>query len=265
MTVAFLKTLLISSGKILVDAFGSVSAIETKQDQSNVVTESDFKSERFIRKTIAKSYPSHNILGEEHGFEDKKSEYTWIIDPLDGTSNYAAGIPWFGTLIALLKNNHPVLSGAYLPMTNELYYATKDGGAFKNGQQIQSTAEEDLKNLLCCYSLDYSTDLQKTEQEVQFIKRLVQNCRNIRSTNCLIDFCYLADGKIGASINQSMKVWDIAAPQLILEEAGAKVTDIHGDPIVYHPSDQSTTENYTAVAGNPQIHRKIMSIIKSEA
>jgi len=261
MTIDFVKDLLLNAGEILKVGFGSSITISTKQDQSNVVTESDFKSEEFIRKAITESYPSHNILGEEHGYEDKMSEYTWVIDPLDGTSNFAAHIPWFGILIALLKQNIPMLSGAYLPMSDELYYAAKGNGSYKNDQKIHVNSETNLRNLLCCYSLDYSTNAKKTEGEVQIIKRLVQQCRNLRSTNCLIDFCFVADGKLGGTINQSMKIWDISSPQLILEEAGAKVTDIQGNRIVYSPSEKSLTENYTAVAANPTIHDKIMDLV----
>ena len=262
MTIQFLKSLLHSSGNILKDGFGLINAIDTKQDQSNIVTEFDFKSESDIRKTIAEHYPSHNILGEEHGFEDKYSEYTWIIDPLDGTSNYAANIPWFGVLVALLKNNTPILAGAYLPLSDELYHAIQGHGAFKNDKQIHVSEESDLSNLLCCYSLDYSTDIHKAEREVQIIKKLVQKCRNLRSTNSLIDFCFVAEGKFGATINQSMKIWDIASPELILKEAGAKVTDVQGNQIVYTPSAQSASQNYTAVAANPEIHAAVMRLIK---
>ena len=122
--------------------------------------------------------------------------------------------------------------------------------------------EEDLSNLLCCYSMDFSSDATKTEWEVEIVKKLVQNCRNIRSTNCLLDFCLTAEGKIGCAINQTMKIWDIAAPQLILEEAGAKVSDIHGNEISYNPSSASLSQNYTAVAASPAIHEKVMDLIQ---
>jgi myo-inositol-1(or 4)-monophosphatase len=261
MTVEFLKTLLISSGEILKQGFGSISNYETKQDQSNIVTEFDFKSEKAIARLIQQSYPDHNILCEEEGFTNNASEYTWIIDPLDGTSNYAAGIPWFGILIALLKDSQPILSGAYLPISNELYHASLGGGAFKNDIQILTSTEVNLKNILCCYSLDFSEDPSKTEREVQIIKNLVQQCRNMRSTNSLVDFCYTAEGKLGAAINQAMKIWDIAAPQLILEEAGARVTDIRGNQIVYDLSNHSMDQNFSAIAANPQLHQKICAII----
>ncbi len=261
MTVDFLKNLLRTSGEILKQGFGSISNYETKQDQSNIVTEYDINSEELITRLIQHSYPDHNILGEENGLTNKESEYSWIIDPLDGTSNYAAGIPWFGVLIALLKKDRPILSGAYLPMSNELYYATKGGGAFKNDQRIHATGEIDLKNILCCYSLDFSEDPSKTEHEVHIIKRLVQSCRNMRSTNSLVDFCFTAEGKLGAAINQTMKIWDIAAPQLILEEAGAKVTNIEGNQIIYDLSDHSINQNFSAIAANPSLHEKISAII----
>ncbi len=263
MTINFLKTLLYESGEVLKNGFGSISNYETKHNQSNIVTEIDFQSEKVITNLIEDTYPEHNILGEENGYLDKKSQYTWVIDPLDGTSNYTAQIPWFGVLIALLKDRQPVLSGAYLPMSDELYYATKDGGAFKNDQQIHTGGEVDLKNILCCYSLDFSEDQSKTEHEVQIIKRLVQNCRNMRSTNSLVDFCFIAEGKLGVAINQTMKIWDIAALHLILEEAGAKVTDIYGNQIIYNLSDQSINQNYSAITANHSIHEKINTLIVS--
>jgi len=128
-----------------------------------------FKSEQRITELIQGRYPSHNILGEENGFINNAGKYSWIIDPLDGTSNYAAHIPWFGVLIALLENSKPILAGAYLPISDELYHATADGGAFKNDQPIDITRENELKNILCCYSLDFSEDQTKTDAEVQII------------------------------------------------------------------------------------------------
>jgi len=261
MEFSFIKALLLDTGQILKNDFGASSKFQPKQDQSNVVTESDFKSEEFIRKIISEKFPAHNILGEEHGFEDKQSEFTWIVDPLDGTSNFAAQLPWFGVLIALQKHHEIILSGAYLPMTNELYLASKGGGAYKNGQQVQVTSEQDFRNLLCCYSLDFSIDPHKTKREVEIIESLVHSCRNLRSTNCLIDFCYVSDGRLGAAINQTMKIWDIAAPQLIIEEAGGKVTDIKGQKIIYKPSKSSATTNYTAVAASQTTHEKIMDLL----
>jgi myo-inositol-1(or 4)-monophosphatase len=147
-------------------------------------------------------------------------------------------------------------------MSDELYLAEKGKGATKNGQTIRVSEETELRNILCCYSLDYSSDLNKTEREVQIIKGLVQNCRNLRSTNSCLDFCLVADGRIGAALNQTMKIWDIAAPQLIIEEAGGKVTNIHGEKIIYEPSHSSLTDNFTAIAANPAVHEQVLQLVK---
>lgn len=261
MTTGFLEKILIGAGEILRAGFGVATRIKTKQDQSNIVTDSDFKSEEYLRSMIRSAYPTHNVLGEEHGFENHSSDYTWIIDPLDGTSNFAAQIPWFGILVALVKDGKPILSGAYLPISNEMYLAEAGVGTLKNGKIMTVTSENNLKNLLCCYSLDFSKNTDKTEKEVRIIKNLVNSSRNIRSTNSIVDFCLVADGRIGAAINQTMKIWDVAAPQLIIEEAGGKVTDIDGHKIVYEPSEASTDKNFTAVAASKVIHSTVMKLI----
>jgi len=146
-------------------------------------------------------------------------------------------------------------------VTDEMYLAQAGKGATKNGKKIDVTDEVELKNLLCCYSLDYSEDSSKTEREVWIMKSLVDNCRNLRSTNSIVDFCLVADGRMGAALNQTMKIWDIAAPQLIIEEAGGVVTDIDGQKIEYIPSKASLNQNFTAIAANAKVHDKILQLI----
>ena len=146
-------------------------------------------------------------------------------------------------------------------MSDELYLAEAGKGATKNEVKLSVSSEHDLKNLLCCYSLDFSKDITKTEREVQAIKNLVNSCRNIRSTNSIVDFCLVADGRIGAAVNQTMKIWDIAAPQLIIEEAGGTVTDAQGNRIIFDPSDASINQNFTAVAANKTLHHLVINLI----
>src|SRR5512139_590570 len=114
-----MKDILISAlrtgGKILIDYFDKPVAAFRKESQSSVVTEADFKSDSSIVSFISGKFPRHNIISEEGGYRDKQSDYTWVIDPLDGTSNFAANIPWFGVLITLFEKNLPVMGGAYLP------------------------------------------------------------------------------------------------------------------------------------------------------
>lgn len=263
MTIQFLENLLRTSGNVLLEGYGSLTDYTLKENQSSIVTEYDIKSEDTIRSLIREQYPSHNLLGEEYGFEDHKSEYTWIIDPLDGTSNFAAALPWFGILIALLKEDVPILAGAYLPVSDELYLAEEGKGAFKNGQEISVSSETDLRNTLCCYSLDFTEDKSKTDREVSIIKSLVRSCRNLRSTNCLVDHCYTADGRIGAAMNQTMKIWDIVAPYLILKEAGGAITDFEGNELQYTISEKLLYQNYTAIAANPSVHEQLIDLFLS--
>lgn len=256
-----LKEALKEAGKILTSYFGSVTDYDIKENQSNIVTKADIESERRIQEIISQSFPEHNILGEEMGFQDKGSAYTWVIDPIDGTSNFAAGIPWFGVIICLLKDDIPILSGAYLPIQDQLYVAEKGGGAFLNDRPILVSSEGKLKNVLFGYSLDYSDKSGKTEAESILIRNIVKEVRNLRSTNSIVDFCYCADGRLGAVINQTTKIWDIAGPGLLVEEAGGKVSDLHGMPLDFSLNKENYGRNFEVIFSNNKLHNSIVSLV----
>jgi myo-inositol-1(or 4)-monophosphatase len=184
-----------------------------------------------------------------------------VVDPIDGTSNFAAGIPWFGVIICILKDFIPVMAGCYLPVQNQLYFAEKGKGANVNEQPVSVSKETELKNVLLAYSLDFSNEPGKTEKEAQVIQRLVHNVRNLRSTNCLIDLMYTADGKLGGCINQTTKIWDIAGPGLIIEEAGGKATDLFGIPFNFEITEKTYDRNFQIVASNGIIHKKILDLL----
>ena len=255
-------TALKEAGKILMEKFGKLDSYKVKEDQSNIVTKADVDSEMTIVEIIGKKFPDHNIIAEETGYKDKNSNFTWIIDPLDGTSNFSAGIPWFGILICVLKNNKPLMAGIYLPFYNLLYFAEIGKGTTKNGEKISVSKESDLKNVLMAYSLDYSEDISKTEKESKIITKIVNNIRNLRATNSVVDFCYTADGRLGGCINQTTKIWDIAAPYLIIKEAGGIVTDIDGKDIKFDVNKENYQKNFTIVGSNKPLHSKIMKLIK---
>lgn len=248
------------AGKILLENFGHISTYEIKESQSSIVTKADIDSEKAIIQLIQQKFPAHNTLGEETGFQNRGSEFTWVIDPLDGTSNFAAGIPWFGVIICVLKNSVPVLAGCYLPVQDLLYLAEKGKGATCNGKKITVSEETNLKNVLLAYSLDYSEEKRKTDQETKLIGRLVRNIRNLRSTNSVIDFCYTAEGKLGGCMNQTTKIWDIAGPALLIEEAGGKVTDINGNSFDFAISQNNYNKNFTIVAAGKTLHKQLIDI-----
>jgi myo-inositol-1(or 4)-monophosphatase len=256
-----LHTALYEAGKILLANFGEINDYTVKESQSSIVTKTDIDSEKRIMEIIEGDFPLHNLLGEETGFRNKKSEYTWVVDPIDGTSNFAAGIPWFGVIICVLKNFEPVVAGCFLPVQDQLYFAEKGEGATLNGNPILVSREIDLKNILMSYSLDFSDEPGKTEQEAKTIQLLVENVRNLRSTNCLIDFCYTADGKLGGCANCTTKIWDIAGPALIIEEAGGTATDLQGNTLDFSVTDEDYGRNFEILAANKILHSKVIDLI----
>ena len=258
-----IKKALLEASKIIMSKFGGMIAGELKENQSSIVTEMDVAAERKIEHIISKKYPNHSILGEETGAVMTGSEFTWIIDPIDGTSNYAAGLPWFGTLIGVLKNDKPFAAGAYLPYYNQLYYAEKGKGATCNDQPIHVTNESNLKNILLAYATDYSSNLDKTKFEMDLLFKIIQNVRNMRATNCLVDFCYVADGIPGANINHSCKIWDIVVPYIIINEAGGKMKGLHGEEIEFDLSMDNYLKEYKVIAAGKNLLDPIVDLVKS--
>jgi myo-inositol-1(or 4)-monophosphatase len=252
-----------SAGQILMSYFGKLSDYQVKENQSSIVTAADVESELGVIETIGERFPGHNTLGEESGFQHRGSDYTWVVDPLDGTSNFAAGLPWFGVIICVLKHSEPLMAGCYIPFFNELYFAEKGKGATLNGRPVVVSQESSLKNVLFSYGIDYSEDPGKTDREVKIIGELVQRIRNLRTTNCLMDFCYIADGRIGGCINQSTRIWDIAGPALIVEEAGGVFTDIQGEPVQYAMNASDYGKNYPVVGTTKKLHASIIQLIKN--
>ena len=257
-----MHTALHEGGKILLENFGKITNYEVKESQSSIVTKTDVDSEKKIMEVIGQSFPQHNTLGEETGFQNRNSEYTWIVDPIDGTSNFAVGLPWFGVIICVLKGWKPMMAGCFLPVQDEIYFAEKGKGASLNETPISVSPETNLKNVLAVYSLDYSDEPGKTEKEAQLMGRLVHRVRNLRSTNSLLDFCYLASGKLGACINQTTKIWDIAAPGLIIEEAGGKVTDLQGNRFDFSLNEHNYGRNFEIVATNKILHPEVINLIE---
>ena len=256
-----IKQCLREASTILMSKFGKEIEEELKENQSSIVTEMDVAAERKIEHIISSKYPNHSIVGEETGAVMTGSEYTWVIDPIDGTSNYAAGLPWFGTLLAVLQHDKPYAAGAYLPYYDLMYYAEIGKGATCNGDTIQVTQERSLKNVLFSYATDYSVDLEKTKYETDLLYEVIQNVRNIRATNCLIDFCYVADGRFGGNINHSTKIWDIVAPYLIIKEAGGVMTELDGSDIEFDLNIDNYLRNYAVIACASHLFEPIMGMV----
>ena len=239
---------LLAAGSFQKENFNKAHHVEEKESISSIVTEVDFLCDKIIVDIIRQEFPRHNILTEESGFTNNHSHYTWVIDPLDGTSNFAAAIPWFGVLIALYENGQPIMAGAYLPMEDSLYYAEKAKGAWVNGQRL-CIENVELKQSLVGFAIDYSEDAILIKQGMNMYQSLVQHARNIRCTNSLLDFMMVADGRLGATLNFHTKIWDIAAPLLIIKEAGGLFKHLSGDEIECCPDEKASSINFSVMAG----------------
>lgn len=249
-------------GETLMEHLGLTTDATVKESISSVVTEADLAAEKAILEILLSSVDPYNIITEETGYMDGGSDYTWVVDPLDGTSNFAAGLPWFGVIIALFHKELPVLGGMYLPVSKDVYLTETGKGSWKNGEAIQVTDSDSLTEQLVAYSFDFSDAPGKTESEMEILKSLSKRVRNIRSTNSLVDFCYTADGRLGATLNQTTKIWDIAVPWLMIREAGGKVTDIQGKEIRYDLSAATFGKNYTILASGAKLHETLMLTIE---
>jgi myo-inositol-1(or 4)-monophosphatase len=237
------------AGRIQKENFYISHEIEQKGSISSIVTEVDLLCDKKIIDLIQRDFPSHNILTEESGLINNHSKFTWVIDPLDGTSNFAAGIPWFGVLIALFENDLPILAGAYLPVDDTLFFAESGQGAFVNNKNL-TIKNAEMKNALVAFSADYTEDMGFMEYGLELYRYLLMNARNIRSTNSLYDFMMVAEGKLGGVVNMNTKIWDIAAPWLIINEAGGKLKHLSGHEINFDLSENGLTINYPIIAGS---------------
>ena len=251
------------AGALLLQHFGGNITIQRKGTVSDIVTAADLASERLVTDLIRSRHPDHNLLGEECGLQHRDSAFTWVIDPLDGTSNFAAGLPWFGVMIAVLQQETPILAAMHLPVPDVLYTAERGGGAFRNGKPLRLNSERELNDALCAYGLDACGHAATLEKQTRLMGLLVQQARNVRLTNSLQDFAYTLDGQFGACVNQHCMIWDIAPACLLFPEAGGKFTDLQGRDIRLELDPGKYLRSYAVVGANPALHKQVVKLAKA--
>ena len=244
------------------ESFGKVSGVVKENDNNQVLTDTDLKIGKALIEKIQGNFPEHNIIDEEAGVIDKKSNFTWVIDPIDGTSNFANGIPLYGIMLGLLKDNEPIAGGIALPSFSEIYTAEKGVGTFCNGDKIQVSSEKILKNCLVAYGVDgHQEKPEFTRDECRLLAEIVLNIRNLRASNSVFDIAMVAKGSYGAFLNRTSKIWDNVAQQIIIEEAGGIYTDFFGNKIDYSNAIAKSQDNFTFLAAPPELHKQLLSII----
>ncbi|MDC7227506.1 MAG: inositol monophosphatase family protein [Spirochaetales bacterium] len=196
---------------------------------NNLVTEADISSEKAIRKIITERYPDHSIMGEEGGGEaDPEAEHLWIIDPLDGTNNFAHGFPFFAVSIAYAQKGIVKVGYVYDPVHDEIFHAVKDGGAFLNGTPIK-VSEQALNKALIITGFYYDRGEMMRNTLVMVQRLFEQNIRGIRRTgSAALDCCYVASGRADAYVEYQLHTWDFAAGMLIISEAGGDCRQADG-------------------------------------
>lgn len=227
--------------------------ISNKEGINNLVTEADHASEKAIMDTIKQQFPDHFILSEEAGEMATGSEYKWIIDPIDGTVNYAHGIPICCVSIGIEHNGSMVMGTVYNPFLKEFYFAEKKEGATLNGDRIAVSAETEVDKACLVTGFPYTyLDIPNGPLEVfsRFIRRGVP-VRRLGSA--AMDLCWVAAGRFDGFYEHKLQAWDSAAGFLIVEEAGGKVTDFAGNH--YSPYQPSI------LATNGKIHDNMLLAI----
>ncbi|MFH1971625.1 MAG: inositol monophosphatase [Patescibacteria group bacterium] len=250
------------TSEIAREHFGKV-AWNLKENYNQVLTETDKEIGKFIADKIKDNFPKHSIIDEELGKIDSNSDYVWVVDPIDGTSNFAFGVPSYGTLIGLLHKNIPIVGGLALPEFNEIYYAEKSKGTECNGKTVQVTKETDLSKCLVSYSIDSNRNKpEKVEKECLLASKLINEIRSLRMSNSVFDTAMVVKGKYGAFMMQNSKIWDNVAQQVLIEEAGGIFTDFFGKPIDYSNPFTKMKDNFTFSGAAPGIYNELQEIIK---
>lgn len=260
----FLTSSLREAAEIAREMFGKVSVSVKKEDNNQVLTKADLAIGKLLVEKTKQVFPDYNIIDEETGVIDNNSEYTWVIDPIDGTSNFASGVPMYGTYLGLLHNNTPIAGGISIPSLQEIYVAESGQGTFLNGKQTYVTKEKELKNVLVAYGIDaHPEDINFVTTESNLLMHIVIGIRNLRISNSAFDGAMVAKGAYGAWLCRSSKIWDNVALQIIIEEAGGICTDFFGKPLDYSNPLQRVKQNFTYCVGSPEIHKSLQEIIHS--
>ena len=242
------------SGRILKDLFGNITNIE-KKGEIDLVTEADILSENAIIETINENFPMDDILAEESGECSKKPDRLWIIDPLDGTTNFAHSFPFFAISIGLMVGAEVVLGLVYNPCMDEYFEARKGEGSFLNKKAIRVSQTKKLRESLLATGFPYSV-YRDPDGVMDLLKKMVVHAQGIRRPGAAaIDLCYVASGRLEGFWEEDLKPWDTAAGSLIVREAGGMVSDYAGES--YTPFQDSI------VAANPFIYKEMLDIIKT--
>jgi myo-inositol-1(or 4)-monophosphatase len=244
------------AGHLVAERFGRSLRISNKSE-IDLVTESDLASERLIIERIRTYHPRHAILAEESGASGPSdqpgaAEWRWIVDPLDGTTNYAHGYPCFCVSIALEHNGRIEIGVVYDPMRDELFSAERGQGTSLNGRSIHVSPVENLAAALLCTGFPY--DVRERSEFARHFANFIMHAQGVRRDGAAaLDLAYVSAGRFDGFWEEGLKPWDVAAGSLLIEEAGGRVSKYDGSPLsIYTPP---------IVASNTLLHEQMMRVL----
>lgn len=238
-------------GEVLAKYFEMVGLEREEKDDKSFVTKADREAETAIVATISTAFPDHGLLGEEGADVNPEARFKWVIDPLDGTSNFVNGIPLFAVSIAVVENNDPILAVLWNPITNSLYVAEKGKGAEYNGRRIGVSSQE-AKDGVVSFG-PAKSEKQRARDMVPATGERFKSARILGC--CALELGYIARGGTEAFICLGLKPWDYAAGVLLVREAGGKVTDLEGNSC-------DLAQNYF-VASNAVAHEAALALVNA--
>jgi myo-inositol-1(or 4)-monophosphatase len=249
------------AGKVVNAHFGRSLEI-TKKGEIDLVTQADIASEQLIISTIRDTFPDHTVLAEESGMVPHDLESVWIIDPLDGTTNFAHGFGMFAISIAFAHKDEIIMGLVFNPQNGEFFSAIKGQGAFLNDQPIRVSASGQVSDSLLATGFPY--DIKDTiGTNIQRLTQCLTASRGIRRLgSAALDLCYVACGRFDGFWEENLNPWDVAAGFRIVEEAGGQVSDYSGGAYTpaYRPSEHAKRDEILATNG--LIHREMIDLIQ---
>lgn len=242
------------AARIQLKHFGKIKSFKQKDFFYNIVTKADKECEKKIISIIKQSFPEHNILAEESGFQKNDSEFSWIIDPIDGTTNFSHGYPHFCVSIALQKNNESILALNFDPSLKEMFFAEKGKGTFLNNKKVKVSKRSNLNDCLTSTGFWYERGkfLDINLDNIRTVLKQTQGVR--RDGSAALSLSYIAAGRMDAHWEFNLQPWDTAAGALMIEEAGGKVTNDFGER--FSPFDKYI------LASNGLVHEDLKKLIR---
>jgi myo-inositol-1(or 4)-monophosphatase len=256
--LGFLRSLLEEAGMLALSFPSRMSAQVKGADSNQVVTQADLAVGDRIRQRIRQEYPADGILDEEAGAAPGTSSVTWIVDPIDGTANFAAGSPHYGIMVGVLERGEPVAGGVVLPALSDTYLAAAGCGSYLNGTRLKVVSDSDLSQELVAYGMDIHP--AEVELDCRLLSGISTHCRGLRMSNSIFDCMMVAKGVYGAFMHRRNRIWDCVAGQVIVQEAGGVFSAMDGRAIDYAEPLTRTGDNFSILACAPSFHETLTAV-----